>query len=129
MTHAAARRLVCWGLVATWLVVIWQFGESQLVPLTSSDDGLRWFLRKSLHLAVYGILGGLLALAIEARPRWGWVIILSLLVALGDELHQGSVPWRAFQVHDLGIDLMGGVLGASLTGMLTTRWRPNLDSP
>ena len=115
MTHAAAWRLLCWGMVAVWLVVIWPFGESQVLPLSSVDDVSGWLVRKGLHLTVYGILGGLLALALGCRGQWGWLLALCLLIAFGDELHQHSVPNRSFRVHDLGIDLLGAVLGAFLT--------------
>jgi VanZ family protein len=116
MISAAARRLLYWGLVAAWLTVIWQFGESQVLPLTSSDGILLWLLRKGFHLAVYGVLGRLLALALGPHWQLRWVIIPCLLVALGDELHQRSVPNRSFQAYDLGIDLLGVVLGMSFRG-------------
>jgi VanZ family protein len=102
-------------MVVAWLVVIWQFGESQVLPLPSSDDVLRWLLRKGLHLVVYGVLGGLLVLTLGPRRQWRWIVIFCLLVACGDELHQHAVPQRSFRVSDLGIDLVGAGLGALFT--------------
>lgn len=110
MTRDMVWRLLCWSLVAAWLMVIWQFGESHVLPLTS-DDVPRWLLRKELHLTVYGVLGGLLVLALGPRWRWQGVVILCLLVALGDEVHQRFVPGRSFHVYDIGIDLLGGMVG------------------
>lgn len=129
MTRDAVWRLLCWSLVAAWLVVIWQFGESQVLLLPPSDaaDAVRvWLLRKGLHLAVYGVLGGLLALALGPERRWGWIVSLCLFVAFGDELHQSTVPHRSFHVYDLNIDLLGAVIGASFWQRivnLTALWR------
>ena len=107
----AIRRLLCYGLVAAWLVVIWQFGQSRVLPLRSGDL-LTWLVRKGLHLVIYGVFGGLLALTAGSRRRWGWIIAVCFLVALGDELHQWTVPRRTFRIGDVGIDFVGGLLGA-----------------
>jgi VanZ family protein len=110
-----------WGLVLVWFVVIWWFGESQALPMTASGDAGRWLLRKALHLFVYGVLGGLLALALGSRDRPAWVVGLCLLVALGDEVHQSFVPQRAFRLHDLGIDALGGAVGMLVAGAVVPR--------
>ena len=126
MTRAAVGRLLSWGMVAAWLVVIWQFGESQAFPLPPSDAARIWLLRKGLHLAVYGVLGGLLALALSPGRQWRWIVSLCLLVACGDELHQQLVPHRSFHAYDLGIDILGAVVGALLWQKvvnLTVLWR------
>lgn len=126
MTRAIAWRLFCWGLVIAWLTVIWQFGESQVLPLPSSDAARIWLLRKWLHLVVYGVLGGLLVLATGPGSRWGWLLGLCLLIALGDEWHQSLVPHRSFRASDLGIDLLGASLGvwaAKLVMNVVVLWR------
>ena len=126
MTRAGVWRLLSWGMVAAWLVIIWQFGESQAFPLPPSDAVRIWLLRKGLHLTVYGVLGGLLALACGPGRQWGWIVSLCLLVAFGDELHQQSVPHRSFHFYDLGIDLLGAMVGAFLWRKcvnLTALWR------
>lgn len=126
VTRAIAWRLFCWGLVVAWLAVIWRFGESQVLPLPSSEAARVWLLRKWLHLVVYGVLGGLLTLAAGPGPRRGRLIGLCLLVALGDEWHQSLVPHRSFRVSDLGIDLLGvsmGVWAEKLVMNVVVFWR------
>jgi hypothetical protein len=51
----------------------------------------------------------------------GWCLV----IALGDEIHQEFVPGRTFALHDVALDLLGGMLGvlAGLAGrvMLATK--------
>ena len=62
---------------------------------------------------------GLLLLAVRVwRPYGGRVLLRAVLLCLGyallDEIHQHFVPGRAFQLADLGLDLLGSTLGAWL---------------
>ena len=116
MTRAGVRRLVGWSLVAAWLMVVWQFGESQALLVTATTGPVHLLARKGLHVVVYGLLASLLTFAL-GRRRWGWVILFCLLVALGDELHQEMVPRRHFRVLDLSLDLLGAGLGAVAGGI------------
>ena len=73
-------------------------------------------LGKVSHLGEYVVLG-LLALR-ALRPYGGRVLLRAALLCLGyallDEIHQHFVPGRAFQLADLGLDLLGSILGAWL---------------
>jgi len=109
-------QLFWWAMVAAWLLVIWQFGRSQVLPLSSSYDLMRWLLRKGLHLAVYSALGGLLSLAMGFERKGTRIGSLCFLIALLDELHQSLVPHRSFHTYDLSIDF-----GSALLGMLFVR--------
>ena len=115
MSGVVTGRLVRWGLVVFWLAVIWQFGQFQVLPLSSAADVSGWMVRKGLHLVVYGVFGGLLVLAVDFRWHWTCILITCLLVALGDEVHQNGVPQRSFHYYDLGIDLVGVMCGTLLT--------------
>ena len=121
MTRAGVRRLVGWSLVAAWLVVVWQFGESQALLVTATTGPVRLLARKGLHVVVYGLLASLLTFALGRRRWWWWVILFCLLVALGDELHQEMVPGRHFYVLDLSLDLLGAALGAVAGGIVVAR--------
>lgn len=40
-----------------------------------------------------------------------FVLGLTELYSLSDEIHQLFVPGRSFQLMDLGLDLLGGIIG------------------
>jgi len=73
-------------------------------------------LGRVLHISEYAILALLTARAMfryrEVRLA-SLVLVLGLteLYALSDEIHQLFVPGRTFQLMDLVLDLLGGVIG------------------
>ena len=79
-------------------------------------------IRKSWHIAEYGILSLLWARALAGpRAHWqarhiGGALCISVFVAIMDEWHQAFEPSRGASVTDLGIDALGAVLG------LVGRW-------
>lgn len=109
-----------WLVLAGWLWVIWIFGESQLLR-GGGGDIFRWLARKGLHVVVYAVLATLLALRLGAR-RWPRTVAICLVVAVGDEVHQGLVPGRSFWIGNIGIDLAGGILGAGVGALATRLW-------
>ncbi len=125
-----------WLAVATWMAVIyWGSSRSALPGPIASPSWQGAFVRISLHLAEYAILAPLLWLALDAsrrvtaraggwhrrdsRPPTPWLRPLSFFLALAiassyavfDEWHQSSVPLREADLMDLGIDVIGAVLG------------------
>jgi VanZ family protein len=74
-------------------------------------------LRKAAHVTEYFILGLLLFRAFRGvsvaswnwRWFWGALIVLVLWAAL-DELHQSFVPERTASIGDVGIDIAGGIV-------------------
>ncbi len=73
-------------------------------------------LDKGVHLIVYAGLGYLVLRALhrfEQRPRiYLWAVCLVFLYGLSDELHQRMVPGRTFEILDLLVDGLGGILAA-----------------
>jgi VanZ family protein len=72
-----------------------------------------------LHVAEYAVLGALALRALGRGKPVGMGALLAVvglcgLYALSDELHQFFVPGRAFQLSDLGLDLIGILAGAAL---------------
>ena len=68
---------------------------------------------KVVHLAVYAVLGVLLARA-PHRPRVGTLVALAAGAALFgalDEFHQRFIPGRSASVDDWVADAVGGALG------------------
>jgi VanZ family protein len=90
----------------------WLFG-----PIPDARYALIQFLvRKSAHLAVYATLSALWFRA-QRGPRSGWqpswalpALLVSMLVALGDEFHQSFVPSREGSPWDVLLDGFGAFL-------------------
>jgi VanZ family protein len=92
-------------------------------------------IRKCAHLTEYAILALLVLRAVrkpvrnDPRPwRWseaGWAILLVVLYASSDEIHQIFVPHREGKFADVIIDTSGGVAGLLIVwviGRLTKHW-------
>jgi VanZ family protein len=80
---------------------------------------------KLVHLALYGVLGALVARAIGPTPSrntLGAVLVGVAVFAAVDEWHQRFVPGRSPDVLDFVADLTGATAGyAALTYMLRRR--------
>jgi len=69
-----------------------------------------------LHIPLYGVLTGLLLLAIASRPgtnfafRYHAAAWMALAVGILDEYHQTFIPTREASVGDVFLDLLGVVL-------------------
>ncbi len=55
-------------------------------------------------------------------------LVISVLWAVGDELHQAFVPSRSPSITDVGIDTLGVLLGQILGGISTRRQLPDGDA-
>lgn len=70
------------------------------------------------HLGEYAVLAVLLLRAGEAVPShhrsWIFPLILTLLYALSDEIHQQFVSGRTASSADLAFDVLGASLGSLL---------------
>ena len=100
-----------------------------------SDDTMHlivFIARKCAHLVEYAVLALLLWRALrkpaknDPRP-WNWrevevVLLMILLYAASDEIHQIFVPSRAPQVHDVFIDTVGAAV-ALLALWILGHWR------
>lgn len=103
-----------------------------------SEDSIRLAqltIRKTGHLAEYAVLALLLWRALrkpvpdDPRP-WSWrearrALLLAVLYAATDELHQAFVPSRDAAVADVLLDALGAALGLVLLwaiGRSRKRW-------
>lgn len=79
-------------------------------------DRYQNLIRKAAHMAEYGLLGGMMALFAFTFESAGLVarlalpVIISVLYAASDELHQYFVPGRGPGVKDVLIDGAGAVI-------------------
>lgn len=90
-----------------------KLSESQQSKIVSSFQGV---VRSLAHLCIFAILGFLAtntAFAFDLKKRkWCYLPpLFCLLYAVTDEIHQIFIPGRAFQISDIAIDTLGGVLG------------------
>jgi len=98
-------------------VLAWIFGQ-----INAATFGLLHFLvRKSAHFTEYAILSALWFRALRVhltslwRVRWALVgLIISLSVAILDEVHQGFVPSRTSDVRDVLLDFCGALFAQIL---------------
>lgn len=82
-------------------------------------------IRKIAHIFLYFLLGGTsflfaatlpVKVAAKVRPAvsGGLALVISLLYACLDEVHQSFVPGRAAQIQDVGVDAIGFCLAIAL---------------
>ena len=97
-----------------WIERVTSWLGRSLAP--SALDLVNRILRKSGHVAAYGILSGLSFRALRGdRSRWTlrWAVgavLLAVLVASIDEFHQSFVPSRTGTWHDVVLDAAGATL-------------------
>jgi len=103
-----------------------------LVPGLSGKevDLIHAIIRKLAHVVEYLILGFLLFRAFRGRSSawWSWrwfflTTIVVLLWAASDEFHQSFVSTRTASIVDVGVDIVGGILGQFVSGV----WKRHRD--
>lgn len=80
-------------------------------------------IRKLAHFTIYTVLGVLLmglvsTYNIEEMKRIYITMIIGILYASSDEIHQSFIPGRSAQITDVMIDTMGVALGMCLILLL-----------
>ena len=112
--------LSAWVPVIVWASLIFILSaqpDLRFVP----DAGLDFIVRKIGHMGVFGILALLVwrAFAITtAWPRpWAWALVLTVVYAASDELHQGFVAGRYPSGVDVAIDALGALVAITAVGL------------
>lgn len=84
----------------------------------SNVDIISLIIRKIAHFIEYLILGILVYnMMIYYDRKYYLAIMVCLLYAISDEVHQAFVPGRSYQVHDMLIDSFGSLTGIMLLNM------------
>ncbi len=102
------------------LTLIWpSFTEKVEAEKQSILASLQFFVRKSAHFSVYCALGVSCASALstyrfKTKNKAISAVLICLVYAISDEVHQLFVPGRAGRITDVMIDLSGSVLGVML---------------
>jgi VanZ family protein len=111
------RFLKVWGPVIVWAAVI--FALSSVPSLNSGLGTWDTVLRKCAHVTEYAILGFLL---LRALGRELPALLLGVVYAATDELHQHFVAGRHASPVDLAIDTLGVLIGVLVVrGFLQSR--------
>jgi VanZ family protein len=122
LQSSAPRRRAWPSLVRLWLpVVAWAVVIFAFSSIPSLGTGLgTWdlVLRKLAHVTEYAVLGALL---LRATGRAWMAVVLGVLYAASDELHQTFVPGRHGRPLDVAIDTVGLLLGVVLWRSLERR--------
>ena len=154
---AGSRRLGpvalrAWALVIAWLALILAlssdaFSAAQTASLlrpflrwllpgldASAIAGLHFAIRKAAHVSVYGVLSWLTFRALRLSQHApvlrhaGLTLLLVLVVAASDELHQSRARARTGAVSDVLLDLTGGLAALGLAiawnRLLPPAWSP-----
>jgi VanZ family protein len=115
--------LAIWGPVLLWMGLI--FLLSARDGLDSGGGRLRFDVAKAAHLSVYFVLGLLLMRSmatVHVRRRAWWVMVVLVLYAISDEIHQAFVPGRTPLLLDIAIDATGGLIGIVVWQELLSGW-------
>lgn len=88
--------------------VIFYFSSQQTTGIGGTNQTNRFLILKSFHLIEYAFLAFLISFAVIKKK---WVIIISYLYAVSDEIHQGFTPGRSPRFRDTLIDLIGILIG------------------
>lgn len=80
------------------------------------ETSFHYMVRKGAHLSAYLLLAMLMMFATERGRMRGWsqagfVMVICVLYAASDEVHQLFVPGRGGQLSDVGIDAIGALVG------------------
>ena len=78
------------------------------------DPGLDTGSAPLNHVLAFSYLTPALWLAHFDRSGWRPVILWMLAYGIGLELIQGVVPWRAAEIRDVGVDVVGILIGCGL---------------
>ena len=133
LTRALGRQLSSWVPVIAWAALIFALSAQPDLRL-ASDVVVDFVIRKVGHMAIFGILALLLWLALATttalRPPWAWALMITVVYAISDELHQGIVAGRGPSAGDVGFDAIGAVLAVASASVLVARSRtPRASDP
>ncbi|WP_391207798.1 VanZ family protein [Psychrobacillus sp. L4] len=132
------RKYLSWLAVILWMCLIFYFshqpatesselstGIAELIEITvekvapNADfitENFHHLVRKNAHFFIYLLLGVLLLHALKLNRigkyrAMGFALLICVLYAMSDEVHQLFVPGRGAQVKDVFIDSAGATLG------------------
>lgn len=122
------RALRPWIPALIWAAAIFVMSS---LPGSAYPQTNLWNADKFVHIALYGLMGGLCARGLaQGSPLLGWrrllllAALLATLYGVTDELHQAFVPGRNSDWRDVVADGLGSLIGAGIVAaVIATRRR------
>ncbi len=128
LSPLVTRYLRYWLPALLWMGVIFALSDQPTLSCHPNAT-VDLVVRKSGHLAEYGVLAFLLWRAFSkergwpAWPSFGGAFALSLLYAISDEFHQTFISGRSGRLADVGFDALGALLALALMGWFSRKYR------
>jgi VanZ family protein len=96
----------------------------KLIPTGFTAENMNHIVRKCAHFFAYFVLGILTANALRSSGLRGFrliaaALLVCVLYAVSDEIHQLFVPGRGCQATDVLIDSAGALIGTVIVGSLS----------
>lgn len=133
-------KILCWLLLAVLMVIIFCFSAQDAQQSSEVSGGvttvittflanvfhiqvedLEGFIRKTAHFILYFLLGVVSMLAVYtqfdrtlSRRQLFAALLICLVYAASDELHQYFVPGRSCMLRDVVLDFCGSFCGGEL---------------
>jgi len=100
------------------------FNSMDMSYQAAAIESLQFIVRKSAHFSSYAILGGFGILAFSQYPldrprRISYAVLICVLYAATDEIHQLFVPGRSAELGDVAIDTAGALVGIFVVSIAT----------
>lgn len=88
-------------------------------------NNLQGIVRKLAHFSIYAVVGFLLMALVSTydlteNKRISISLIVGIIYAISDEIHQGFIPGRAAKITDVMIDTMGVAVGILVLLLILT---------
>lgn len=139
--------IISWIMVILWMTLIFYFSSqvrdesnqlstgitviiSRIIEKINIFDfkidikTLNHIVRKLAHFSIYFILGILIINAIRKSKYIS--LIICILYAITDEIHQSFVPGRGPSIKDVMIDSFGALIGILLFSYISNRFTKNI---
>ena len=116
ISHTLSIYLIAYAPVLIWAGLIFLFSAQQTLP-GPEDAVLNFLVKKLAHIFVYAGLYfwifRALALTLPQRQKTAIFylpLLLTILYAITDEIHQSFVGGRTATIRDIGYDFLGASL-------------------
>ena len=130
-----------WMLVVVWMGVIFFFSSKtsgssdqqsysviEIINQVFSNVGLKiqlaaenwnFVIRKLAHMSEYAVLSALLYMAflssvLSKKKVTVYSLLVCIIYAVTDEIHQIFIDGRTGKISDVGVDVIGGLIGVTI---------------